>query len=91
MSDRIVDVDPRSVCGVLHQYLNDKFMTIRELEKRLAKEGLNVVTDLDMAVLKACSNLDQERLEHQQGNDGCYYSDELDLVDAELARRKAAK
>ncbi len=90
VAETLVRLHERQISDLTGE-LGDIWRALATAQKIIEELKPNVVNDLDMAVLKACANLDQERLEHQQGNDGCYYSDELGLVDAELARRKAAK
>jgi hypothetical protein len=55
-------VDPRSVCGVLQRFLNDKSLTINWLRAELAKEGVIRRTDHERAVLAAWAEVPKETL-----------------------------
>lgn len=57
-------VDPRSVSGILKQFLDDDTKSIRWLERALLKEGLVVVSEGQKEVLEAMSDMDESELDY---------------------------
>jgi hypothetical protein len=77
-------IDPRSVCGILKQFIEDDTKSIRWLEKALLKEGLVVVSEGQKEVLQAMADMDKDELDYM-------VQSQMEIGDAciaELNRRK---